>query len=87
MSWNSENIRLAVLRVRDLEMELDRMNLRRKMYENRAINDGPEEFDHWADLIDEEEKNIQAKGRELGMARLTLYREQARECYGPGYDV
>ena len=48
------------------QTQMDRLALRRRMLEKRAIDDGPDSFDHWADEI---EKNQQEMKR-LFVARL-----------------
>ena len=50
--------------------QLDRLHLRVKMYENKAINDEPKMFEYWCDLIDATKAEIERRARDVFIADL-----------------
>lgn len=50
--------------------QLDHLHLRVKMYENKAINDEPKNFEYWCQLIDATKAEIERQAREVFIADL-----------------
>lgn len=48
------------------QRQMDRLALRRRMLEKRAIDDGPDSFDYWADEIEKNQREM----KRLFVARL-----------------
>ena len=63
----------------ELQRQGERLSLKLKMYEQQAINDGPDMFDYWADRTDQTKKEIDAKGLEVMFARMALVKAED-EC-------
>ena len=66
--------------------QLDHLHLRVRMYENKAINDEPKMFEHWCDLIDRTNAEIERQARHLLIADLTWKRDMIRDQTSPGLD-